>query len=106
MAYSRMTTEKSVGTETNQGADVSRFGLFGDLPSRAMFLALRLSPRMPYFIEAGLLHFFSFIVLLLAHKQRRAIRRNLAVIWHDLSWAEGYLAAYRVFVNFVYQFPR
>lgn len=79
---------------------MSRFGLFGDLPSRAMVRALRLSPRMPYFIEAGLLHFFAFIVLLLARGQRRAIRKNLAVIWHDLSWAEGYLGVYRVFVNF------
>lgn len=65
-----------------------------------MLRALRMSPRMPYFIESGLLHFFSFVVLLLAHRQRRAVRKNLAVIWHDLSWAEGLLGAYRVFVNF------
>ena len=55
---------------------------------------------MPWFIEAGLLHFFAFIVLVLAHSQRRAIRGNLKVIWPDSSWAEGYLGAYRVFVNF------
>lgn len=65
-----------------------------------MFLALRVSPRMPYFIEAGLLYFFAFIVLILAHGQRRAIRKNLGVIWDNLSWAEGYLGVYRVFVNF------
>ena len=79
---------------------MSRYGLFGDLPSRAMFLALRVSPRMPYFIEAVLLYFFAFIILILAHGQRRAIRKNLAVIWDDLSWAEGYLGVFRVFVNF------
>jgi lauroyl/myristoyl acyltransferase len=95
-----MIKDKSVEAEKNQGTDVSRFGLFGDLPSRAMFLALRMSPRMPYFIEAGLLYFFAFIVLILAHGQRRAIRKNLGVIWDDLSWAEGYLGVYRVFVNF------
>lgn len=95
-----MTAEKSTETATDQATDVSRFGLFGDLPSRAMFLALRLSPRMPHFIEAVLLYFFALIVLILAHGQRRAIRKNLKVIWNDLSWAEGYVGVYRVFVNF------
>lgn len=92
--------EKSAGTGPDQEESVSRFGLFGDLPSRAMLRALRISPRMPYFIEAGLLYFFAFVVLIFAHSQRRAIRRNLGVILDDLSWAEAYVGAYRVFVNF------
>ena len=70
------------------------------MPTRAMLLAMRLSPKMPYVFEAALLYFFSFIVLILAHEQRRAIRKNLKVIWSDLSWAEGYVGVYRVFVNF------
>ena len=65
-----------------------------------MLWAIRMNPRMPYFIEAALLYFFAFIVLLLAHGQRRAIRKNLAVIWDDMSWAEGCVGVYRVFVNF------
>jgi lauroyl/myristoyl acyltransferase len=94
-----MTTERDPETAIKQKADASRFGLFGDLPTRAMSAALRWS-GMPRFIEAGLLYFCASVVLVLAHAQRRAIRRNLKVIWPDLSWAEGYVGAYRVFVNF------
>jgi len=95
-----MTLYKRPETETNQEADVSRFGLFGDFPTRAMFRVLRATRWMPYFIEAGLLHFFTFFVFLLAHGQRAAIRKNLRVIWDDASWAETLLGAYLVFVNF------
>jgi lauroyl/myristoyl acyltransferase len=94
-----MTADRNSETAIKQEADVSRFGLFGDFPTRAMSAALRWS-GMPRFIEAGVLYFCAFIVLVLAHAQRRAIRRNLKVIWPDLSWAEGYVGAYRVFVNF------
>ena len=55
---------------------------------------------MPYFIEATLLHFFTFIVFTLARKQREAIRNNLKTIHHDLSFCEGYVGAYLVFANF------
>ena len=95
-----MTHNKSPETDTNQGADVSRFGVFGDFPTRAMFGVLRATPRLPYFAEAGLLHFFTFFVFLLAHGQRKAIRKNLQVIRDDTSWAETLLGAYLVFVNF------
>ncbi len=95
-----MTPNQSPDTETNQEADVSRFGVFGDFPTRAMFRVLKATPRMPYFIEAGLLHLFTLIVFMFAHGQRRAIRGNLRVIWTDASWAETLVGAYRVFVNF------
>ena len=65
-----------------------------------MCRVLKATPRMPFFIEAGLLYFFSFIVLILAHPQRRAIRGNLKVIWEDMGWAESYAGVFRVFVNF------
>lgn len=94
-----MTADGNSKTAIKQEADVARFGLFGDFPTRVMSVALKWS-GMPRFIEAGLLHFFAFVVLILAHAQRRAIRRNLKVIWPDLSWAEGYVGAYRVFTNF------
>lgn len=95
-----MTANQSPETATNQGADVSRFGLFGDLPTRGMLWVLEAFPKMPFAIEAALLYFFTFIVFLLAHPQRRAIRANLKTITPDLSWAEGYLGVFRVFVNF------
>jgi len=84
----------------NQGTNYSRFGLFGDMPTRTMIAALRAFPKMPHWIEASLLHFFTFIVFLLAREQRQAIRNNLKVIHHDLSFCEGYVGTYLVFANF------
>jgi lauroyl/myristoyl acyltransferase len=95
-----MSVQSTLDTQKNQGADISRFGLFGDLPSRAMFWGVGTFPKMPFFIEAGILYFFSFVVLLLAGPQRRAILANLKTITDDLSWAEGYCGVFRVFVNF------
>jgi len=65
-----------------------------------MFAVIKATPRMPFFIEAGLLYFFSFIVVILAGPLRRAVRKNLSVIWEDMGWAEGNFGAFRVFVNF------
>jgi phosphatidylinositol dimannoside acyltransferase len=95
-----MTVNQSPESATNQGADVSRFGVFGDLPTRGMLGVIGAFPKMPFFIEAALLYFFTSVVFLLAHPQRRAIRANLKTITPDLSWAEGYLGVFRVFVNF------
>ncbi len=95
-----MTENTNPGPAGNQDADVSRFGLFGDIPTRAMFRVLRSTRWLPYFAEAGLLHFFTFFVFLMAHPQRNAIRRNLRVILDDAGWAETLVGAYRVFVNF------
>jgi len=95
-----MTENQSSETPTNQGADVSRFGVFGDFPTRAMIGVLRAFPRMPFVIEAGLLYVFTFFVFLLAHPLRRAVRANLKTITPDLSPAEGYVGVFRVFVNF------
>lgn len=89
---------------TNPQGEVSRFGLFGDLPTRAILWILRATPRMPHCIEAGLLYFFSFVVLVLARQQRTAIRNNLKVIWEDMSLAEQYAGVFRVFVNFGWTF--
>lgn len=95
-----MTANESPETATNQGADVSRFGVFGDIPTRGMLWIIGAFPKMPFLIEAALLYFFTLVVFLLAHPQRRAIRLNLKSITPDLSWAEGYLGVFQVFVNF------
>lgn len=95
-----MTPDRKPKIDTNQEPDVSRYGVFGDFPTRAMFAILRATPRMPRFIEAGLLHFICFFIVILAGDQRRAVRKNLSVIWDDVSWMEGNYGAFRVFVNF------
>lgn len=97
---------KEHGNPENQAEEFSRFGLHGDFPTRAMMWVLRTFPRMPRFIEAFLLHFFSLIVFLLAGPQRRAIRQNLTAIFDSdpredtLGFFEELLAVYQVFVNF------
>ncbi|MDP4779333.1 MAG: hypothetical protein NWS16_03775, partial [Akkermansiaceae bacterium] len=65
-----------------------------------MFWGVKVTVRMPYWVEAGLLYFFAFVVLLLGASPRRAIRKNLKIIMPDLALAEGYLGVFRVFVNF------
>jgi predicted LPLAT superfamily acyltransferase len=95
-----MVTNKNHENDTNQGPDVSRFGVFGDFPTRLMYAAIRATPRMPFFIEAALLYFFSFVVFALAGSQRRAVRRNLHAIWDDMGWVEANVGVFRVFVNF------
>ena len=65
-----------------------------------MCMVIQATPRMPFFIEAALLYFFSFIVMILAGPARRAVRKNLSAIWEDMGWAEGTFGVFRVFVNF------
>ncbi|MFK7909685.1 MAG: hypothetical protein AB8F34_03700 [Akkermansiaceae bacterium] len=86
--------------DTNQDTYRTRMGLFGDLPTRAMTWALQKSPNMPLWVEASLLHFFTFIVFMLARQQRESIRRNLCVIHDDLAFFEGYVWTFLVFRNF------
>ncbi len=92
--------DKKTETPVNQETTCSRFGLFGDFPTRAMIWGLRSFPRMPYVVEATLLYTFTFVVFLLAHQQREAIRRNLRVLQNDLGWIEGYFGVFQVFANF------
>jgi lauroyl/myristoyl acyltransferase len=84
----------------DQDTNHSRFGVFGDFPTRAMTWLIDATPRMPYIIEASLLWFFAFVVFVLARQQRESIRSNLKAIYDDLSFAEGYVGAFMVFRNF------
>jgi lauroyl/myristoyl acyltransferase len=97
-----------VGSQVSQDSEqfmsgapeVSRLSLFGDLPTRGLLWLLKSTPRMPYFLEAIILAFFTTIVFLLARQQRNAIRRNLKAIWPESSLAEQYVGVFRVFANF------
>lgn len=91
---------KSMQTEPDQTSNHSRFGLFGDMPTRSMIWILQKFPNMPFWVEAGLLYFFSLIILLFAREQREAIRKNLSIIWDDLGWIESYVGTLQVFANF------
>ena len=84
----------------DQDTNHSRFGVFGDFPTRVMTWVIGATPRMPFIIEAFLLYFFTFVVFIFARQQRESIRANLKVIYDDLSFAEGYVGAFTVFRNF------
>lgn len=84
----------------DQDTNHSRFGVFGDIPTRGMIWIIGRFPGMPFFVEAALLYFFTLVVFILARQQRESIRSNLKVIYGDLSFAEGYVGAFMVFLNF------
>ena len=65
-----------------------------------MTWAVKSFPRMPFFLEAAILHLSTLVVFILAKQQRESIRANLKVIYGDLSWAEGYVGTFFVFRNF------
>lgn len=84
----------------DQDTNHSRLGVFGDVPTRVMTWVVRRFPGMPGWVETGILYFFTMVVFLLAHQQRRSILSNLRVVFKDLSWAEGYVGVFLVFRNF------
>ena len=65
-----MTANINPQTAKNQGVDMSRFGVFGDFPTRAMLWSIGTFPKMPFSVEATLLYFFAGVVFFLAHPQR------------------------------------
>lgn len=82
----------------------SRYGVFGDVPTNALFYLIERFPRMPKVIEATVLSLSALAVLILAKDQRRAIRSNLNVIHKDLGWFKSYYQVFQVFCNFGWAF--
>jgi lauroyl/myristoyl acyltransferase len=74
-----------------------RFGVFGDLPTRAVQVGLRLAP---WFIEPLLIGWWALLVFVLARAQRRAVCRNLTALLPACSPLRTLLRAYRVFREF------
>lgn len=77
----------------------SRFGLYGDIWSRALRWAARHNPAFtePFMIGLSSLAFFA-----IAPRQRRAIQRNLAVLLPGSSPLINIFRSYRVFWNFAW----
>lgn len=74
-----------------------RLGLYGDIPTRAVRLLMRILPAC---FDNCILFFVVFIIYLLAGSQRRVLMKNLQAIHLDWSYAKRWIGGYRIFWNF------
>ena len=87
---------------SDQESSHSRFGLFGDLPTRLLNWAVRTWPGIPHPVEEAVISLSSLVIYLAAQPQRKAIQRNFGHIWPDSSWPERFVAGLQVFRNFAW----
>lgn len=74
-----------------------RLGAFGDLPTRLLMRALKVTP---WFLEPVLIPPWTMVFFLVAGKQRQAVAGNLRALFPKWSKARAVAGAYRVFLNF------
>ena len=74
-----------------------RLGLYGDLPTVAARLVMRVWPSR---FDNILLGPIVLVIYLLAGTQRRAIMQNLRAIHEDWAYTERWVGGYQVFWNF------
>lgn len=79
----------------------ARWGVFGDLPSRLMLHALRVTP---WFLEPVLISGWTLLFYGFAGAQRRAVAENLRALHPGWGPWRGRLGAWRVFWNFALTF--
>ncbi len=78
-----------------------RAGIFGDLPTRLLMRALKVTP---WFLEPVLVPPWTLLFFLIAAAQRRAVAGNLQALFPEWSGARATAGAYRVFLNFAFTF--
>jgi phosphatidylinositol dimannoside acyltransferase len=79
----------------------ARCGVFGDLPTRLLRHALRVTPS---FLEPVLIAGWTLVFFLMAKNQRRAVAGNLRALFPDWSGCRAGIGAWRVFWNFALTF--
>lgn len=75
----------------------ARWSVFGDLPTRFVLTALRVTP---WFLEPVLIGGWAFLMFLIAKSQRNALAGNLRALHPSWSAARATLGAWQVFWNF------
>ncbi len=75
----------------------ARWGVFGDVPTRFVLTALKVTP---WFLEPVLIGGWAFLVFLIAKSHRNAIAANLRALHPSWSAARATLGAWQVFWNF------
>jgi lauroyl/myristoyl acyltransferase len=78
-----------------------RCGVFGDLPSRMMLVALRVTP---WFLEPVLIGGWTLLFFAVAKEQRRAVTGNLRALHPAWGPCQARLGAWQVFWNFALTF--
>lgn len=79
----------------------SRLGLFGDIPTRLMLLALQVTP---WFLEPILIASWTLVFYTIARSHRRAVAGNLQALHpHWKPW-QAHFGAFQVFWNFALTF--
>lgn len=79
----------------------ARCGVFGDLPSRLMLIALRVTP---WFLEPVLIGGWTLLFFAIAREQRRAVAGNLRALHPAWGAWRANLGAWQVFWNFALTF--
>lgn len=79
----------------------ARCGVFGDLPSRLMLIALRVTP---WFLEPVLIGGWTLLFFAIAKEQRRAVAGNLRALHPAWGPCRVSFGAWRVFWNFALTF--
>jgi phosphatidylinositol dimannoside acyltransferase len=79
----------------------ARLGVFGDLPTRMMLHALRVTP---WFLEPVLIAPWAFVFFVVAKPLRRAVAGNLQALFPHWSAWRARLGAWQVFWNFALTF--
>ncbi len=79
----------------------ARFGVFGDLPSRLMLIALRVTP---WFLEPVLIGGWTLLFFVIAREQRQAVTGNLRALHPAWGPWRASLGAWQVFWNFALTF--
>ena len=83
--------------EAGKSTLAERLGVFGDLPTRLMHMALRV---LPWFLEPVLIGSWTLLFLMTGTAQRRAVVGNLRALHPQWSGWRAQLGAWQVFWNF------
>lgn len=87
--------------QENKRSRWRRWGVFGDLPTRLLMRALKVTP---WFLEPVLVPPWTLLFFGIAKAQRRAVAGNLRALFPAWSAPWAMVGAYRVFLNFAFTY--
>lgn len=87
--------------QENKRSRWRRVGVFGDVPTRLLMRALKVTP---WFLEPVLVPPWTLVFFGIAKAQRRAVAGNLRALFPEWSGLRAVVGAYRVFLNFAFTY--
>lgn len=91
----------AVAERTEKSRWAARLGVFGDVPTRLLLPALRITPP---FLEPALIGGWTLLFFTIARPQRRAVAANLRALFPHWSHPRSVFGAWQVFWNFALTF--